>query len=161
MSWAYPQSAVKWTAMELNAILEINLVPIHFCIESAIASFCRSAALSGNVSSTLREEGPLYYAIPSTWHVTTKRKRTVRYSCFMCYDIIYDIINDIIYETQISFCVQNHVVLLALYPNNPKIPNQVELFYVKTDLNLNLCPTGAKGPGCRDSHKPINLSPSI
>ncbi len=68
----------------------------------------------------------------------------------------------------ISYCEQDCVVVLAPFPNNPKVPNPVESFNVKTyfDLqgdglvwyarpqlffNCNLCPTGFKG--LSDSYK--------
>ena len=71
----------------------------------------------------------------------------------------------------ISCCVQDCVVLLAPYPNNP---NPVESFNITTDFNLQgdglvwyarpqlffnctLCPTGAKGPGYSASHKEVSL----
>ncbi len=84
----------------------------------------------------------------------------------------------------ISCCVQDCVVLLAPYPNNP---NPVESFNIKTDFNLQedclvlyerpqlffnctLCPTGAKSTLFSGTHmevslvyfstfEPINLTP--
>ena len=71
----------------------------------------------------------------------------------------------------ISCCVQDCVVLLAPYPNNP---NQVESFNIKTDFDLKgdglvwyarpqlffnctLCPTGAKESMYSASHKEVSL----
>ena len=71
----------------------------------------------------------------------------------------------------ISCCVQDCVVLLAPYPNNP---NQVESFNIKTDFDLKgdglvwyarpqlffnctLCPTGAKESMYSASHKEVPL----
>jgi hypothetical protein len=71
----------------------------------------------------------------------------------------------------ISCYAQDCVVLLAPYPNNP---NLVESFNITTDFDLQgdglvwyarpqlffnctLCPTGAKGPGYRASHKEVSL----
>ena len=71
----------------------------------------------------------------------------------------------------ISYCVQDCVVLLAPYPNNP---NPVESFNIKTDFdmqgdglvwyarpqlffNCTLCPTGAKAEGFSGIHKEVSL----
>ena len=71
----------------------------------------------------------------------------------------------------ISCCVQDCVVLLAPYPNNP---NPVESFNIKTDFDLKgnglvwyarpqlffictLCPTGAKESLYSASHKEVSL----
>jgi hypothetical protein len=73
-------------AGELNALLEINLVPSHGC-------FRYSGAFSGKGSPTAEELR--HNAIASTWHTTDFGKRIVRY-------LLHDIIHDIIYDILLS-----------------------------------------------------------
>jgi hypothetical protein len=73
-----PKGGLEWTAGELNAILENNLVPSHGG-KGQLRTFCCIQWECELYVEAL--EGPRHDTIHSTWQATTFEERTVRYRC--------------------------------------------------------------------------------
>jgi hypothetical protein len=80
-----PKGGLKWTAGELNAILENNLIPSHGG-KGQLRTLCCFQCEFEHYSATT---GPRHDAIPSTWQATAfgKESAGTGVSCAMVYHV--------------------------------------------------------------------------
>jgi hypothetical protein len=115
-------------------------------------SFGHSAASSGSGSTT--EEVQRHNSIPLTWQqVTAFGERTVRYWCFMCYDIIYDIICDIGYDILLcaGLCGVTGALVHQPKPLMVVSPGKMttSIFYMSwNDIIVEIINYAERGPSC-------------
>ncbi len=159
-----PKGSLKWTAGELNVILENNLVPSHGG-KDQLRTFC---CIQWECERCGRPRARCY---PFNLAGHRFRGKNCQVRCFMWYDILYDIVCEIRYHDDI-------LLWAGLCDVTGSLPEQFEpcgfiqrhnqfwlaggrpgaVLCPQLFFNCTLCPIGVKGPGFSASHKEVSPS---